>query len=63
MQVTATEARKRWKDILDRVERGERVTVSRAGRVAAVFAPVEREGARRESEKVRTMRSGMQSQA
>jgi prevent-host-death family protein len=58
MQVTATEARKRWKKILDRAERGERVTVTRGGRVAAVFARIESESARLESERVRPMRSG-----
>ena len=39
MQMTVTEARRRWGELLDRVERGEAVSVSRRGRVVATFLP------------------------
>jgi antitoxin (DNA-binding transcriptional repressor) of toxin-antitoxin stability system len=39
MLTTVTEARKRWSELLDRVERGERVSVSRRGKVVATFWP------------------------
>lgn len=37
--MTVTEARKRWGELLDRVERGETVSVSRHGKVIAAFVP------------------------
>lgn len=37
MQLTVTEARKRWSELLDRVERGETISVSRRGKVVATF--------------------------
>jgi prevent-host-death family protein len=39
MQLTVTEARKRWSELLDRVERGETISVSRRGKVVATFVP------------------------
>jgi prevent-host-death family protein len=42
MRLTVTEARKRWSEVLDRVERGEIVSVTRRGKVVATFVPAER---------------------
>ncbi len=39
MQVTVTEARKRWSEILNRVALGETVSISRRGKVVARFVP------------------------
>ncbi|PZU85849.1 MAG: hypothetical protein DI527_20810 [Chelatococcus sp.] len=39
MRLSVTEARKRWKELLDRVERGERIVVTPRGRSAVVFEP------------------------
>ena len=39
MQMTVTEARRRWSELLDRVERGEMIAVSRRGKVVATFMP------------------------
>jgi len=39
MVMTVTNARKRWSELLDRVERGETVSVSRCGKVIATFVP------------------------
>ena len=37
--MTVTEARKRWGERLDRVERGETISVSRHGKIVAAFVP------------------------
>jgi prevent-host-death family protein len=39
MQLTVTEARRRWSELLDRVEHGETIAVSRRGKVVATFVP------------------------
>jgi len=39
MQMTVTEARRRWSEVLDRVERGETIRVSRRGKIIAAFSP------------------------
>jgi len=39
MRMTVTDARKRWGELLDRVECGETLTVSRRGQVIASFVP------------------------
>ena len=39
MQMTVTEARRRWSELLDRVERGETIAVSRRGKIVATFVP------------------------
>lgn len=39
MQMIVTEARRRWSELLDRVERGETISVSRRGKVVATFVP------------------------
>lgn len=36
-ELTVSEARARWAEVLDRVERGEEVTITRHGRPAAVL--------------------------
>jgi prevent-host-death family protein len=41
MQVSVTEARKRWSEILDRVEAGEAIHIVRRGKIVARFEPVQ----------------------
>lgn len=59
--VEAVEARNRLGEILDRVERGERVAITRNGRHIAMIAPPESEadGARETVERIRAHRETM----
>ncbi|RYE77496.1 MAG: type II toxin-antitoxin system prevent-host-death family antitoxin [Hyphomicrobiales bacterium] len=41
MQVSVTEARKRWSEILDRVEAGEAIRIVRRSKIIARFEPIQ----------------------
>jgi prevent-host-death family protein len=63
MEVGAFEAKNRLGQLLDRVEAGEEIVITRRGKVVARLvppgAPVDRERARRAMEEIREARKGV----